>query len=810
MKKFQSFIFMLFFMFISAQLIMAQTGSSVKGIIKDERGNTMPGVLVIIEGTVFKTFSTETGSYLLKNIHAGEYRIKASLDSFETVIKKITITDGKTIELFFVLKDAIFKKYSIQVTATKRSEDLQDVSQSISAITGTDLEARGITDTTTYIETLPGATTIQLDPTKTSIILRGVAPLGGSASTVGYYIGEAPVTAGWQTPSGSSFDVERIEVLRGPQGTLYGEGSMGGTVKIIPNKPNVSQLQFQFDPQLSFTSNGGLNQQYNAMVNVPIIENKLAIRTIAYYQNDEGYFYNVGLDSYANTFEKLGGRVALRYIANDKLYFTASAIYNKGKTGGRFVSNTDYEQTSSRAEPMTDEYSVYSLTANYGFSFADLTITGTYFKQNWNEDSDMADIIPTVNGLFGMFGFSPRTAVFLNRFQESTSSTVEARLVSTTSGPFKWTAGVFYKKFKSDFYSNSDSLPTFTQPDIDFVSGYILGTPPGTIVGTFYETSIEEPEQIAVFGELSYDITPKLNLLGGLRVFNETNYLESTSDGVFSVLTTGRMPETLIQESDETIVNPKVTLTYKVSDNILTYVNAAKGFRRGGLNVSVAVFENANKAYKSETLWNYELGLKTSSDDGKLVANAAFYYNVWTDMQVTTQTLAGMELTENVGKAHTTGVDGEINWRPIEGLLLSVNGNYTVAETDIDIEAHGGMIPSGTPLPLIPKLTLNMSAQYRIALSNDFSITPRIDYKYTGDRKTSVPDFVNGEELPANNVINLRFNLDYKGYKVYLFVNNLTDDRLMMNYFYNDPNVGKVYYMGRPRTVGLNFSYSFN
>jgi outer membrane receptor protein involved in Fe transport len=816
---FKKIVFILFWVFAGSQMLMAQTGS-VKGTVTDELGEALPGVNIVVEGTSLGASTDDMGVFLLNNIPLGNQNLKVSFIGFEPLTKSVSIIEGKTAEVSFILKEDAFSLQEVKVTASKRIERIQEVPQSISAISGKKLEARGITDATTYIENLPGINVVQFDPTKISITIRGVAPLGGSATTVGYYLGEAPISS-WTAPATSSFDVERIEVLRGPQGTLYGEGSMGGTVKIIPNKANLTNYQFKFDPQFSSTR-GGFSQQYNAMANIPIIKNKLAFRATGYYQNDDGYFDNLGTNTdKANTFDKYGGRFSLRYLASDKLFFTASAIYNKIETGGLFASNDDYEQNSTIAEPMTDKYSVYSLTANYVFSFANLTVTGTYFNQDWKQYMDLAAMAPVLNGVLEMFGLPARNTLFMDRGAEINSTTAEARLVSSTPGPLKWTVGTFYKKFKSDSYFEAGSDPEVTQEEIDMMTGVILGTPPGTIKGSMYQNSIEEPQQIALFGEVSYDIGSKLNILGGLRVFNETNSFTSISDGLFSVLTTGKMPATLTQESDETVVNPKVTLTYKPTKNILTYANASRGFRRGGLNVDISMYPDVtDPSYKSESFWNYELGLKSGTTDGKLIANAAFYYNVWTDMQVITRNIANMPLTENVGQAHTTGVDLEINWLPLKGLLLTVGGNYTIAETDVDIkiptfvdpdtgEEHFDTYEKGSSLPGIPKLSFSLAGEYKFSLSENMFLTPRVEYNYTGDKFSAIPDLINGEEIPKNNITNLRLSFDYKRLGAFVYVNNLTDERVKSDFYYNDSEIGKVYWMGRPRTIGIGFRTSF-
>jgi len=815
--RFGKFILILFSVLISSQVLFAQSGS-VKGTIKDDNGNPMPGATISIEGTTLGSTSDISGFYSLDDIPIGNQILKISFIGFETIIKPITIAAGKTIELTFTLKEDAYSLQTVLVTAAKRSEKIQDVPQSISAISGRKIKELGITDANAYLTTLPGLQTVALNPTTTSVIIRGIQPLGGWASSVGYYIGETPVTEKDLNPSLSSFDVERIEVLRGPQGTLYGEGSMGGTIKVIPNKANANQYQYKFDPELSITG-GGLNYQLNGMVNIPVIENKLAVRATGYYRNDAGYINNVGLGiDNANTFDAKGGRFSVRYYANKKLTLSASAIFNKSETGGNFASNTDYEQTTTVKESGDDKYSIYNLNAYYNFSFANLTVTGSYFTRENNIISDLNALIPTVNYVLGLGGIEPVTSLWIDAPYNVDSYTAEARLVSSNPGPFKWTTGLFYKNFDRIDHFVADSDPHIDDQTASDLMESIFGIP--GVTGLMYSNSKIKLEQIAVFGELSYAITPKLDILGGVRLFNEKRNFSTYSDGIFPVLISGLPPEEYTDKGDESVVNPKFTLTYKPGKNILTYANASRGFRSGGQNVYYFLYPGASSSYNSESLWNYELGFKTSFMNEKLIFNAAYFYNDWTDMQIVTRNISDLKLTENVGKAHTTGVDLEITWVPVNGLMFSMNGNYTQAETDVAVQVPAGIdpetgdelfteVPEGTQLPSIPKTSLNLAGQYKFSISKSTYLTTRVDYNYTGEKKSHYPDLLNGIDLPSNSTINLRATLEYKWLNAYVFINNLTNERVINEMYYQDPSLGNIYYMGRPQTIGIGFRTSF-
>ncbi len=802
--------------FASSHALMAQSGT-IKGIVTDNHGNVLPGANVVIEGTNLGEMTNLDGVFILENVMVGKQILNVSFIGYTSESKSVTVEDSKTIDISFSMQESSITMNEIMVTASKRSEKLQDVAQSISAITGRGLQQLGATDMRDYISSIPGVKLESPNPIENTISIRGIAPISGWAPTLGYYIDETPVSELGLNPAISSYDMERIEVLRGPQGTLYGEGSMGGTIKMITNMPKVDKMEFRFDPEFSSTTNGGANYTLNGMVNIPIIKNKLAVRAIGFYQNDEGYIDNVGIGiDKVNTYDTYGGRFSLRYLATDKLSFTASAIFSTAEIGGEFTANEDLKQRTSVRENLNDDYSLFNLTSNYELSFADLTVTGSYYNHKKDQVVDLGFIIPVVDYLFGLVGEGPFEGVWTNNEEDFDVYTAEARLVSSNEGSFKWTGGVFYKNYDVEGQDIGDSDPAISQETIDILTD-AMGLGELGIEGIFVNEFYRKVKQTAIFGELSYDISPKLNILGGLRLFKEKREFGSLSDGLFPVLQTGLPPTEVVDEGDETVLNPKFTFTYKPSNSVITYATASKGFRSGGQNLFAFMFEGSPTSYDSESLWNYELGVKSTIFNGKLIANAAFFYNDWTDMQLITRSLASLNVVENVGKAHTTGLDAEITWIPLKGLSLSLGGNITKAETDVDITLPAGfdedtgdelfdIVPEGTELPFVPEYGYNLAAQYRFPISKNTFLTGRIDHNYTGKSSTALVD---ASENPAYNTTNMRVTLEHKWLEAYGFVNNLTDERVRQAYWFDDPELGTIYAMGRPRTIGLGLRARF-
>ena len=802
---------------LSSQAVLAQSGS-LKGIVNDDVGNPVPGVNVIIEGTSLGTTTDISGNYFLRNIPLGNQIIKISYVGFKTITTSVTIVERETLEKSFSLKEDAYSLQEVEVTASKRSERIQDVAITISAITAKGIEEMGINDANDYLTTIPGLYVSSRSPDANVVNMRGVAPMGGWAQTVGYYLGETPLPF---LPATSSFDVERMEVLRGPQGTLYGEGSMGGTIKIIPTQANPYKIEAMINPEVSSTTDGGVNYNVNGMVNIPIIKDKLAIRATGNYRNDDGFINNIGTDiDNNNTFENFGGRISAKYYASDKFRISASAIFNKSESGGLFVANEDLEISTALAESGTQNYQAYSFSADYDFSFASLNVSGTYYNNESTQIQDLNTLLPTVNYILSLGGIPPRTALWTNGINNNETYSAEARLVSSGDGPFKWTTGLYYKDLDTNGTLLADTEEHLDAELISALMEAAFGIPGVTeLYDEYYQINVK---QVAIFGEVRYDITPKLNVLAGLRFMNEKRHFENITGGMFPILISGLPPELRINEGEENVINPKFVISYKALDNILIYANASRGFRSGGQNLYTFLYPGSSESYDSETLWNYELGVKSTLLEGKLIANAAFYYNDWKDMQVITRSISDLNLTENVGKAHTAGIDAEISWLPIKGLLLNATANYAVAEIDTEIKTPAGIdpdtgeelftiVPSGTQLQNIPKFSFNLAAQYKFEFSENTSLTPRAEYNYKGKNVDYYVNMLDPIDIPSYGLTNLRLTFQHKSLGAYVFANNVTNEKVLNGFYAKDPNpnIGNLYKVGRPRTIGLGLRYYF-
>ncbi len=800
------------FILISFQPLLAQSGS-VRGTVSDELGNSLPGANVVLEGTTLGASTDDLGQYVILDVPVGEYTARVSYIGYTASSQSTSVVTGVASTADFTLKASQLLASDIIVTAGKRSEKMQDVPISISAQTTEMLEATSSSDVRDYVSSLPGVNLQSISPAENDITIRGVVPMAGWASTVGFYLDETPVSEAGMFPSVTSFDVERVEVLRGPQGTLYGEGSMGGTIRIIPTQPNPNAFQVKLDPQFSSTENGGLNTTVNGMVNIPLIRNKFAIRTTGFYQDNDGWIDNVGLDmKKVNTHKTYGGRLVGQFVATQQLLLTASATVSQTEAGGQYYANEDLQQTTLSRENLSDNYSLYNFKADYATSFADLILSTSYYTRSLEGAFDLAFVLPDVNGLMGMFGLGPYSSLWTDNLQDFQIFSAETRLVSNTDGPLKWTVGAFYKDYDYESGDIGDTDPHVSEEEVQAIAGALVGmgmTFLDGVEGMFLNESKRKIDQIAGFGEVSYDLTSRLNVLGGIRVFQEQREFYSNSNGLFALLQSMLPPSSLTESGDATVVNPKLTLTYKPAANVLVYTNAAKGYRSGGQNTFAYLFSGAPTSYDPESLWNSELGIKTTSLGGHLVANAALYYNSWTDMQVHSRSYASLNVTENVGEAHTAGIDAELSWTPMDGLLLTAGGNFTEAVTDVELLSPAGVdtlgqevfdtVEKGTKLPFVPESSFNLAAQYTFPLTNSLDLMTRIDYNNTAESTTAL---LYAEQTPAYANIDLNIRVKSNTWEVYMFAKNLSDERAKYAYWFESPELGTMYNLSTPRTIG--------
>jgi len=730
----------------------------------------------------------------------------------------------------YILEDTV-------VTATKRAERMQDIPQAITAFSEDELNFIGARNFGDLVESLPGVEFRNREGAgRGDINIRGISELsriqGGPGATVGYYLDELPLTmAGWFADI-ANLDVARVEILRGPQGTLYGEGSLAGTIRLISNKPDTTAVDAWVDLSYADTKGGATSSTVNAMVNVPLLKDKAAIRLIGSYQENGGWIDILDPHSDAvrakdaNDDETISGRMALRATPSDRLTLDGMVLYSNTDANRENYATREGDKHSLTQEFADDELLGLNLTVAYDFPFAELISSTSHFDRDITGIMDFSPLTASVVPLFGaldflmpMFGlpgpnYITPDGVILDIIVNSEAISQELRLVSTGDGPWQWVLGAFYKKQEQRYFLDGDAIPA---PDRDFEASIGLlpipgfaGSPAASIVvdasGTF--------EQYAGFGEISYNLSEKLTLTGAGRFFLEERDAVTTSDGYF-LEASGISRGMFTSSGDETIFNPKLLLRYKFTDDLMTYAQYSKGFRSGGQNVFLLT--DAPPFFDPETLSNYEIGLKSTFWQDRARLNMAAYYMDWKDLQaeVASGVAGAGGATGNVGDAHSMGVDLEFYLRPIRGLSWTAGATFLQAETDDDFELSGGTVPSGTSIPNAAELLFNTAVQYNFLFSETLWGFVRTSYSYSGESRAGLQ--TNDPDTPAYEIVNFRAGIERENWQLTFFVDNLLDEDIIYRAAGSESDLDMVglepegslsvglpiSQVGRPRTFGV-------
>lgn len=724
----------------------------------------------------------------------------------------------------------------IVVTALKRDTRLQDTPLAISAVTGDSLERAGTTSFTELTQNTPSLRIVDNGPGNRRVILRGV--VGAGEPTVGVYYDESPVAgsvgttsdAAGSTPDFRVFDVERAEVLRGPQGTLYGSGSMGGTVRIIYEKPKADLLEAAGSVNLSAVKGGGPGASVDAMINLPIVSDKLALRVVGSYQQFAGYIDN----SYYGTKDindgySYSGRALLRFTPTDELTIDLGAYYTKVSTDASrwFFETGERHTTNARSESGNyDENRIYSGTLRYDFGPVALTAVSTYFDRDRIAVGDVSDNFNGRNNAAGCARYLLRdpaatcTPAQLAPYLDLTNAILfsslyqpqsvknwsnEVRLSSTGSGPFNWTFGGFLEDRKSWVRSTLLTANPLTGQLNPFVPENI-----------YYDRTINDHlKQKALFAELSYKFFDKLTATVGSRWYE----YDKTVGGVVEQgqIHYASVPSayTEAQTTENGFVH-KFNLSYEFNRDLMIYAQAAQGFRPGGVNQAIGL-PAALTGYTADSLWNYELGVKSQPIQG-VYFNLTGYQIDWSNMQVSARTAGTgsvFGLISNVGAARIKGIEVELNATPLQGLSLITNVGYTDAKLTedqvSDIVVAAGR--KGDRLPFVPKWNVSASAEYVWALSDSLEGSVRVDGSYVGSSySTLAATDVFRRKVDDYGLVNARVGVQAPdgNWSAQLYVNNLFD-ALAITTKSTSANTGglTITHGAPPRTIGINLIKRF-
>jgi outer membrane receptor protein involved in Fe transport len=658
----------------------------------------------------------------------------------------------------------------IVVTAQKREEILQDVPISISVVGGDSLRRTGSTALADLNGYVPG---LQIDssgtPGQTTITLRGIAPLSGS-QTVGIYLDDSPVGSSSIYARSSLFsldllpyDIERLEVLRGPQGTLYGASSIGGLLKYVTVAPNLQEATGRIGVEGFDIAHGGdLGFTGQGLVSVPLARDKLAISGSFAYRRTPGYIDNVvtGAADH-NDAEQLGGRLSLLWQPDEALTVRLSGIYQKTDsennaqvvkdpaTGRRIADG--WSNNNLVPEPFETSLRYVSATIDYDFGAATLTSASSYSHNKTVQAQDgsrlLAPLFPLLTGGAVADGLAPfEIKLGLKKF------TQELRLASPSDDRFEWLVGAFFTNEKSR------NQQTFRALNLDETP--IAGLDPLGLASL-----PSRYREYAVFGNATVKFSEMFEVTGGLRwARNEQRFRQiSTGAIVPTADRTGDSAESVLTFS----VSPQVHL----SEDTMLYGRVATGYRPGGPNV---VFPGVPPTVGSDELTSYEVGFKSNLSPAISIDLAAFYLD-WTDIQLTVATPQGVNYQVNGPSARSLGVEGSLVLRPVRGLRLGVNASYVDAKLTADQLEIGGL--DGDRLPNSPRFSGSLTADYDFRIGDD---TARIGVgvRHSGNRLSEVESAPGSVRAMSYTVLdaNASYTIDDR-WTVRVYARNLTDTR---------------------------------
>ncbi|MDB5458257.1 MAG: ligand-gated channel protein [Caulobacter sp.] len=718
----------------------------------------------------------------------------------------------------------------IMVTALKRNTQLQDTPMSISAVTGETLEKTGAVSMAEYAKFVPSLKLSDDGPGRTRIAIRGIQ--GAGEAMVGVFYDETPITgsvgvssdAGGRSPDTSATDVERIEVLRGPQGTLFGGSTMAGAIRLIFKKPT-SQYEGFVSGTVTSTDGGESSNQITGMVNVPLISDKLAARVVLYNRENGGWLENTFLHlKNINSSTVKGGRLMVRFTPTDDL--TIDAAVHVQKTDA--VSNNNwnpgagkYVQASKLLLPYNEDTRIYSLTANWDLGKVKLTGNTSYFYGRSIYAADDTNFVngyrtvaqcstylkttcvantPTYANYLAMVNSYYPAAIYYP--SKSTNWTNELRLSSNTDGPLSWTVGAYIEN-RIEYIESSDVLA-------DESTG-IIKTPIKFIYHRYIDDHLT---QKAVFGEVSYDLSSKLSITAGGRYFSYHKTVGGATDIGWDLIGAPTKPFTVVEAKENGSIF-KVNADYDITDDVMVYGSISEGFRPGGVNQVIGLAADLTP-YDSDSLTNYELGAKTAWFNHMLIVNASIYQIDWKNMQVSGRTLNNaFSFISNAGAAKVKGAEIEITATPIHGLLFSANASYNDAKLTED-QVNSSVASTGRAgdrIQNIPKVSGAFSAQYTHDLKDGLQGFVRGDINYVGSSFSELrPTNAFRMKNPSYSLTNLRVGVESNeaGWEAAVFVNNLFNAVAITRITNSSTTpVGGSAVSAMPRTIGASVTKRF-
>ncbi|MBY8824929.1 TonB-dependent receptor [Sphingomonas colocasiae] len=701
----------------------------------------------------------------------------------------------------------------IVVTAQKRSERLIDVPAAVTALGAGDLIAQGAQRFEDYQAQIPGLSTTQVAPGYSQINIRGINTGANQlSSTVSTYFGEVPTNSSTSaavgnrlTPDPDLLDIARIEVLRGPQGTLYGANALGGVLKYVFVEPELQAVRGQAQFGATTVAHGGTGYVARAAIGAPIVQDRLGVRVSGFIGRDPGFIDNVALGRRnVNRSTNRGGRIALLWKPSDTLTINASSVYQKRDNGGlpqeTVMRDTlaptrgAYRQASFNDEVIDTEYQLHSLVAELDLGFADLVSVTSHGRQKTRISLDYSDNLGTLLVSLGI----PTPIVALPVDNDVRKFTQEVRLASPTGGVVDYVLGGYYTRERSSSLNEA----------FGYVSPGVLAPAPFNPLQTVDLRN--RYRETALFANATLNLGERFNIQAGGRWSRNRQHSSEPLEGLLFGPLSGTVFTNSSRESAWTFA---VSPQFKVTTDWNLYARIAKGFRPGGANL-VLPGGGAPLTYGSDTLINYEAGTKASLFDRRLNLSIAAFAIDWKDIQTTAKDAVGFNYLINGGKARSRGIEMEARWSA-DGLTLAGNLSYTDTSLRDPIVAVGAQ--RGDRLPYSPRWAGALIADYVLETGGPLKPSIGAGLRYTGTRQAYYSLATAGNpgdlKLPGYMLVDLRAGLAFDRYQASLFVSNLTDKRAILSATTESANPltgdGARAAIARPRTIGLLLGVNF-
>jgi iron complex outermembrane receptor protein len=858
----------LLFSLFHATHAAAQSNGRITGIVRDTTGAVVQGATVTATNQASKTSAStvtaDDGTYSL-SVPRGSYAVDVTVPGFRRIVQTVEVAAGGSQKIELTVEAQLTEE--VTVTATKREQTLLEVPFSVAAPTEEVLRSRGVEDIEGIASNVGGLTVQNLGPGQSQVAVRGVSAgqivrdQPGVKEQVGVYLDESVISLSLFTPDLDLFDTNRVEVLRGPQGTLFGSGSLSGTVRYITNQPELHARKMFAELGFNSVDGGDLGGNVKFGFNLPVSDNA-ALRVASYYTRIPGFIDavqpNLSAKKDVNDGFRSGFRAALRFDPSGHLSITPRIVYQRVAMNGwnriddfNILANPytttrpavtlgDRRQFTQLEEDFTDDFVLADVNVNYKIGDAMLTSITSYTYRDVLVIRDATALTASITG--GSIGLPERIYTLDAPLDDATTAKIWTEEVRLSGGSqrLNWVAGGFFSHTDRDY---GQDLPVIGFEERSGIPTRGLRAPKDSL---FFSDLGYKLNQLALFGEATLATSEQFSVTGGLRFYHFGEDKEQIFDGIFGNDNNGTSLVSQPGSTDANDLAPRLIATYKLSTTANLNAQVSRGFRLGGINdplnvplctpQDLATFSGRDN-WRDETVWNYEVGVKSRVLNETGVLSAALFYMDIHDLQATvTAGSCSSRVVFNVPKARSQGFEVEFEAAPTRNFDFAISGSFNDSElrsTLTSTDASGGVtvvsgIERGRRLPTVPRFQFASAATYQWEIRPGSLAYITGTYQHIGSRFTQVGDedlgtldllsfgantlggpltatvFRYNPRLPAYDLMNLRVGLRRNRWDVSAFLNNVTDERALLSLDRERGTRARIGYLTNlPRMFGI-------